>query len=44
MPEVPHARKYHRQTQPVRRGDDFFIAHRTAGPDDRRHAASNALR
>ena len=35
MPEVAHAGKYHGHTRFVRRGDYFFIAHRTTGLDHR---------
>src|SRR6202048_4754475 len=36
--KVPHAGKDHRQTALVGRGDDFSIAHATAGLDDRDRA------
>src|ERR1700687_3151454 len=36
--KVPHAGKHHRQTALVGRGDDFGIAHASAGLDDRDRA------
>ena len=38
VPEVPHARQHHRQSQLVGRVDHFLIAHRAARLNDRRRA------